>query len=118
MKKCDCENFKKLIIDTCSLGQVQDWNFCTFCSEKMKEETDECQKLNEHRDATHCPKEIEHGHCDECLRRKLKACEYCGSKNDVRLRHDFEAKYDKGWHCLCYDCRMTLATSDSLRRSW
>lgn len=35
MKKCDCKNFKKFVVN---VKEVQDWNYCIFCGKKMKEE--------------------------------------------------------------------------------
>lgn len=41
MKKCKCENYKKLIIDINAVDRTQDWNFCVFCGLKMEEVKDE-----------------------------------------------------------------------------
>ena len=34
VKKCDCKDFKKLVVN---VEAVQDWNYCIFCGKKMKE---------------------------------------------------------------------------------
>ena len=35
-KKCNCKNFKQLVIKNRVLEDVQHWNFCGFCGKKMK----------------------------------------------------------------------------------
>ena len=38
MKKCKCDNFKKLIENVHFVKEAQNWNFCVFWDKKMKDE--------------------------------------------------------------------------------
>lgn len=62
-----------------------------------------------------CPKQIKKGHCDECEKRKLKKCERCSSKEEVKSSIYSELNVEG---CFCYNCRMNFATWLSLTRSY
>ena len=77
-------------------------------------------KEKEEKRTDKCPRSIKKGHCEECLQKKLKACEGCGDKNKVESTYVGDAMFHEKdrWSCLCYDCRISIATIQSHQRSW
>ena len=62
-----------------------------------------------------CPEDIKKGHCDECLAKKLKTCERCNSKEEVKYYHSFMLD---DWVCWCWDCRVNDGSIASMCRSY
>lgn len=83
---------------------VSDSKFCPFCGRKLTK--------NDLKELPICPSSVLRGHCEECQKKKAKACDDCGNTNKVEYRPEYDNK------CLCYNCRMSCAAVASLSRSY